>query len=230
MNVDNPAINEFINNLLPGQVIDLQLGRSTIVRMKPSIIGIDLGNYILIKFPIKLNPSDYKDVLVAGTSAIVRYILEGERGECVAFSTTIQQVLMLPNRMILLNYPKRIENRQLRTSQREKTHLPAQISQNKTGNKLAGNCINGYIVDISANGCQFSFRPEEGKGGLKECPVFIAISIVGSNEPLIIKAHVKNNRRDNTNILVGIMFDDISLQDIAGLLVDMSIGIENSVV
>jgi hypothetical protein len=228
MDVNNPAINEFINNLVPGKVIDLQLGSSNIVRVKPTVIGIDLGNYVLIKFPLKLNHSDYKDVLVAGTSVIVRYILEGEHGECVAFATTIQQVLMLPNRMILLNYPKRIENRQLRTSQREKTHLPAQISQNKTADKLAGNCINGYIVDISAKGCQFSFRPEEGKGGLKKCPVFIAISIVGSDEPLIIKAHVKNNRRDNANILVGIMFDDISLQDIAGLLADMAIDTENA--
>ena len=120
MDVDNQIVNEFINHLTPGKVIDLQLGNSTIVRIKPSVIGMDLGNFLLVKFPSKLNAAEYKDVLIPGTGVIVRYILEGEHGECVAFSTTIQDVSMKPNRLIFLNYPTRIENRQLRTFQREK--------------------------------------------------------------------------------------------------------------
>lgn len=223
MDVDNQVINEFINNLAPGKVIDLQLGSSNLVRVKATVIGIDLGNYLLIKFPNKLNPADYKDVLIPASGVIVRYILEGQHGECVAFATTIQQISMLPNRLIFLNYPTRIENRQLRTCQREKTHLPAQISQNKLDDELTGNSISGYIVDISANGCQFSFKPEEGKGGIKKCPVYIAITIVGKDQPLIIKAHVKNNRLDKSHILVGIMFDDASLKDVAELLEEMAI-------
>jgi len=223
MDNNNKIINEFINQLTPGKVIDLQLGSLGAVRIKPTVIGIDLGQYLLVKLPNKLNISDYKDVLLTGGGVIVRFILEGLNGECVAFSTTIQNVIFSPNRLIFLNYPKSIENRQLRTHQRRETHLPAKISQNKLGDTLIGNCIDGYIVDISARGCQFSFRSDNGKSGVKKCPVHIAISISGIDAPLIINAHVKNNRLQNGCMLVGIMFDESSLMKISVLLDDMAI-------
>ncbi|MFT5707439.1 MAG: hypothetical protein ACI9ES_001734 [Oceanospirillaceae bacterium] len=122
-----------------------------------------------------------------------------------------------------MNYPKRVENRQLRTHQHDKTHLPAQLSPSKSNDSLTGICLSGYIVDISAHGCLFSFRPSEGKGGIKQCPVFIAIKLVGIEQPLIISAHVKNNRRENSHILVGIMFDESSLTRVSTLLDDMAI-------
>lgn len=223
MNTDNKIINEFIYHLTPGKVIDLQLGNSRLVRIRPKIIGIDLGRYILVKFPSKVNHSDYGDVLISGGSVIVRYVLEGLNGECVAFSTTIQRVLTTPDRLIFLNYPTRIENRQLRTHQREKTYLPAQISQNTITDTLTGNCIDGYIVDISARGCQFSFRPKGGKSGIKKCPVHIAIILIGMDTTFIINAHVKNNRLENGHMLVGIMFDESSLEEVSVLLDGMVI-------
>lgn len=223
MVAENQVINEFINHLTPGKSIDLQLNGLNSVRIKPTVVGIDLGRYLLVKFPSKLNSADYKDVLLKGNSVVVRYILEGEHGECVAFSTTIQHILFTPERLIFLNYPKRIENRQLRTFQREKTHLPAQISLHKTGDTLTGNCIAGYIVDISSRGCQFSFKVEGDLNSVKKCPIHIAITPVGSNTPLIISAHVKNNRLEHGHILVGIMFDESSLQAILMLLDDMAI-------
>ena len=222
MNTDKQILNEFIYHLSPGKIIDLQLGNSRLVRIKPSVIGTDLGRYILVKFPSKLNHSDYKDVLVSGGSVIVRYILEGLNGECVAFSTTIQHVLTTPDRLIFLNYPTRIENRQLRTHQREKTYLPAQVSQNKIDDTLTGNCIDGNIVDISARGCLFSFRSTGGKGGIKKCPVHIAITLMGMDVPFVINGHVKNNRLENGHMLVGIMFDESSLEEVSVLLDGMA--------
>ncbi|NRA21799.1 MAG: flagellar brake protein [Oceanospirillaceae bacterium] len=223
MDANNQIINEFINQLSPGKVIDLQLGSLNFARIKPTVIGIDAGRYILVKFPNNLIYGDYQDVIIPGGGVIVRYILEGLNGECIAFSTTIQHVLTFPDKLIFLNYPKRIENRQLRTQQREKTHLPALISQSQTANTNVDNAIGGYIVDISAHGCQFSFRPGAGKGGIKKCPIQIAITIVGKDEPCIINAHVKNNRRDNGHMLVGIMFDESSLGKVATLLDEMAI-------
>lgn len=228
MDTKNPIINEFINQLTPGKVIDLQLGGLSFVRIKPTVIGIDAGRYILVKFPNKLNHADYKDVLLSGGGVIVRYILEGLNGECVAFSTTIQHVLSKPDRLIFLNYPTHIENRQLRTQQREKTHLPALISLTNTENTYTDKGINigigGYLIDISAQGCQFSFTPSAGKGGIKKCPVNIAITIVGQDAPCIIRAHVKNNRLENGQMLVGILFDESSLDKVSMLLDEMAIG------
>ena len=223
MDLKNQDINEFINHLKPGQVIDVQLASLSDIRIKPTVIGVDLGRYLLVKFPTKLNPSDFKELLVQGSSVIVRYILEGQPGECVAFSTTIQHVLTVPSRLIFLNYPTRIENRQLRAAQREKTHIPAQVSPDIDGRRRNGNSIAGYIIDISARGCLFSFRPTESKGGLKKMKVYIAITHVAKDDPLIISAYVKNNRLDSGHILVGIMFDESSTNDIAMLLDEMAI-------
>ena len=226
MDVNDQDINEFINHLKPGQVVDIQLASLSDVRIKPIVIGVDLGRYLLVKFPTKLNPSDFKELLVPGSSVIVRYILEGQHGECVSFSTTIQHVLTVPSRLIFLNYPTYIENRQLRTTEREKTHMPAEISANKSGHTLIGASITGYIIDISAHGCLFSFRPAASKGGLKKAHINIAITIVSQEHPLILSAHVKNNRLDNGHVLVGIMFDESSLEDVALLLAEMAIDSE----
>lgn len=216
-------VNEFMTHLTPGQTIDLQLGGLSGTRVKPTVIGLDIGRYLLVKFPSKLNPNDYKDVLQQGNGAIVRYIVEGTRGECVAFATTIQHIATVPDRLIFLNYPSKIENRQLRTHQREKTHLPTQISQHVKDGKLSGNAIGGYIVDISPRGCQFAFKQEGANSGVKKCPIHIAINLVGHDEPLLVDAHVKNHRAENGQILVGIMFDDNSLDRIDALLEELSI-------
>ncbi|GAA0818573.1 hypothetical protein GCM10009111_21420 [Colwellia asteriadis] len=223
IDAENQILNEFIHNLTPGKIIDLQFGGLSGVRMKPVVIGIDLGRYILVKFPNKLNHADYKDILLSGSGVVVRYILEGQHGECVAFSTSIKHVSTIPEKLIFLNYPTHIENRQLRTSQRKQTHIPAQIAQNKKGNTLTGNCIGGYIVDISARGCLFSFKAISRDSGVKKCPVHIAITRIGVEEPLLVNAHIKNNRFDNGNILVGIMFDESSLKTISLLLDEMAI-------
>ena len=220
---ENHHLNEFITHLTPGRIIDLQLDGLSGIRIKPTVIGLDHGRYLLVKFPTKLNPADYSDLLVQGSNVIVRYIVEGEHGECVAFSTTIQNLLTVPERLIFLNYPSRIENRQLRNHQREKTHLPAQISQKLENNRLASTCIGGYIVDISARGCQFSFKQEGGVINVKKCPVQIAITLMGYSEPLMVFAHVKNQRTVNGHILIGIMFDDSSLAQIDALLEELAI-------
>jgi len=218
-------VNQFVNNLVPGKVIDLQFGGVSGVRIKPTVIGLDLGNYVLLKFPSKLNPAYYKDMLIPGTNVVVRYIAEGNQGECVAFSTTIEYVSTIPEKLIFINYPSKIENRQLRVQQREKTHLPSQISQHISDGRLSGNCINGYIVDISPNGCLFSFKANEGQSGVKKCPIHISISITGQDEPVLVSAHVKNNRVENGLIMVGIMFDSSSLDKISMLLNDMAISL-----
>ncbi|WP_435277141.1 hypothetical protein ACMAZF_09690 [Psychrobium sp. nBUS_13] len=131
-----------MTHLTPGKVIDLQLGGLSGVRIKPTVIGLDIG----------------------------RYLLEGTRGECVSFSTTIEHIITVPEKLHFLNYPTKIENRQLRTHQREKTHLPAQISQKLVNGKLAGTLLGGYIVDISPRGCQFSFKQEGGNSAVKKMP------------------------------------------------------------
>lgn len=53
--------------------------------------------------------------------------------------------------------------------------------------------------------------------------MYIAITLVGYDKPLIVNAHVKNNRIENGHILVGIMFDESSTSKISALLDDMAI-------
>jgi len=220
MHTEAQLVNEFINLLTPGKAVDIELGGPLKTRIKPLVVGFDLGKYIVLKFPQRLNISDYKDVVVSGNSSIVRYIVEGDRGECVAFSTTIEHVSTIPDSYIYINYPKKIEKRQLRSTQREKTHLPTKITQS-TNDEIS---IDGYVIDISERGCQFSFKANNSnsKGSVKKCPINIFITLTGKYEPLELQAHVKNSRIENGYVLVGIMFDNASLEKVALLLEDMA--------
>lgn len=90
-------------------MIDIQFNNPIQVRFKLTLIGYDTGKYLILKYPAQAGKNDYSDILVEGNGAIVRYIIEDERGECVAFSTSILAISFRPERLIYLAYPKKIE-------------------------------------------------------------------------------------------------------------------------
>jgi c-di-GMP-binding flagellar brake protein YcgR len=206
----------FILDLLPGKLIDLQFNMPVLVRLKFTLVGYDIGNYIVLKLPTTVNASEYRDVLTSGNIAIVRYIVEGDKGECVAFSTTIKSIIQVPEKLIFLEYPTQVENRQLRNKQRLKTHIPAQISQRKTDVTTA--TISGAIVDISLEGCQFVFKPTSSEKQVKKVKIIMAINSANNGQPIVINAIVRNSRYQRGKIFVGVQFEPKDKQLIQNLL------------
>lgn len=221
MNIARKAI---FFDLKPGKLVDLQIDHPVTVRIKAPLVGYELGNFIILKHPAPMQMSSYKDVFFEGNVVVVRYLLEGQQGECYAFKSTIRNVTIFPEKFILLNYPKQIENRQLRTHQRFITHLPAAILSKDDGGNKEGKAITqlrGVISDISAKGCGFVFKSDNPKTTVNRKEIFVLIRTATEGE-VIIPAKICNSRFENGKVNVGIQFNEDDEQ-IKALLEQLSI-------
>jgi len=188
--------------LMPGKVVDVQINHPVAVRLKLPVVGYELGRYILLKYPDVARSNDYSDVLVEGNIAIVRYIIEGSKGHCCAFRTSIRNVVSYPEKFLLLAYPNQIENRQLRKQQRHIIHLPATLElDNDRGSEI----VEGIINDISMQGCGFIFKSENAQTKVKKLDIFVCVHS-SVNESMKIPAKVCNCRNELGNVSVGIQF------------------------
>jgi hypothetical protein len=192
--------------LQPGKSLDLQINHPVPLRLKLPLIGYELGKYIILKYPKVASTSEYKDVLIEGNVLIVRYLMEGSKGECFAFRSSIKSVSQYPEKLLFIEYPKKIENRQLRTQQRTSIHLPAVIMIEET-NDSNSTKINGIIGDISAKGCGFTFKTKSIHAKVNRRDIFVCLQSPSDGE-VQIPARVCNSRNDNGTVNVGIQFID----------------------
>jgi len=192
--------------LQPGKNLDLQINHPVPLRLKLPLIGYELGKYIILKYPKVMSTSEYKDVLIEGNVLIVRYLMEGSKGECFAFRSSIKSVSQYPEKLLFIEYPKKIENRQLRTQQRTSIHLPAVIMLEDT-NDSKSTKINGIIGDISAKGCGFTFKTKSVNAKVNRRDIFVCLQSPTDGE-VQIPARVCNSRNDSGIVSVGIQFID----------------------
>ena len=196
---------------MPGGMVDLQIDFPVKFRTKATSVGHEIGKYIILKHPAPLQMNNYKDVFVDGNGVVVRYILEGQQGECFAFKTTIRTVTKFPEKLIFLSYPKEIENRQLRTHQRFVTHLPSSIQAREEDAAKPGTELKGIISDISEKGCGFLFKTDNENLKVNEKDIFVNIRSPNDSN-ITISARVCNSRFENGKVNVGIKFEDNDMQ------------------
>ncbi|KGJ97353.1 flagellar brake domain-containing protein [Colwellia psychrerythraea] len=192
--------------LQPGKSLDLQINHPISLRLKLPLIGYELGKYIILKYPKGASTSEYNDVLIEGNVLIVRYLMEGNKGECFAFRSSIKSITQYPEKMLFIEYPKKIENRQLRLQQRTSIHLPAVIMlEDSKDNKTTK--INGIIGDISAKGCGFTFKTKSVNAKVNKRDIYVCLQSPLDGE-VKISARVCNSRNDQGVVSVGIQFID----------------------
>lgn len=196
-----------IFELQPGKMMDLQINNPVPLRLKLTLVGFDIGKYILLKYPKVTSTSEYKDVLIEGNVMIVRYLMEGNKGECFAFRSTIKHITTYPEKFIFLEYPKKIENRQLRTQQRTSIHIPASIMIEEDENNKEMR-IQGAISDISLKGCGFSFKSKSSTTNVNKRNVFMCLQD-SDGEEMKLAAQVCNSRNEKGVVNVGIQFLEI---------------------
>lgn len=184
--------------------MDLQINHPVPLRLKLMLVGYEIGNYILLKYPRVASKNEYKDVLVEGNVVIVRYLMEGNKGECFAFCSTIKHVMNYPEKFIFLEYPKQIENRQLRNQQRTSIYIPAMVMIEADEHSKATQ-IKGAITDISLKGCGFSFKINSTSTNVKKRNVFVCLQSPSGAE-LKVFAKVCNSRNERGVVNVGIQF------------------------
>lgn len=208
ISTEQQKINTTIFELLPGQLLDVQLEHLDDVRLKLPLIGYAFGQYIILKFPVGIRTHDYTDALAVGKSVFIRYLTQGdnaEQSECFSFDSTIKSIAHFPEKCLVIEYPLHIYNRQLRRYPRTQAHLPAKLKFVGTDLLSLLPEFNGIIVDISPRGCGFSFKTDEQISNLKNQEITLSVQSPIEGE-LDITARICNQRYENGKITLGTQF------------------------
>jgi len=214
LSVEKNKVNTSIFELLPGQLLDVQLEQLEDVRLKLPLIGYAFGQYIILKYPVGIRIHDYTEALSVGKSVFIRYLAPvtgsvestaEEQGECFSFDSTIKSIAHFPEKCFVIEYPLHIYNRQLRRHSRTQAHLPAQLKFIDFELLSLLSEFQGIIVDISPRGCGFSFKTSEKLSNLKNQQLTMHVQSPIEGE-LAITARVCNQRYENGKMTLGIQF------------------------
>ena len=194
--------------LRPGDMIDVEFAAATKVRTKLQLVGFDTGNYLLLKQPNPRIDGSYADVLFEGNPVIVRLVLEGETGECIAFKTNIRAVSNIPFRLLYLDYPKQVENRALRAQKRVRTHIPVDVTADNSQTDSRKKLASGVVVDISSAGCRILFKAQSEGSNVTHMNIKISIGSGSQKDLLTLSGQITNQRKERGMISVGVRFTD----------------------
>ncbi|RUO67061.1 flagellar brake domain-containing protein [Idiomarina ramblicola] len=194
--------------LRPGDMIDVEFASATKVRTKLQLVGFDTGRYLLLKQPNPRTEGSYADVLFEGNPVIVRLVLEGEAGECIAFKTKIRAVTNFPFRLLYLDYPEQVENRALRAQKRVRTHIPVDVTADNNQADNTKKLASGVIVDISSAGCRILFKAQNEGGNVTHMNIKVSIGSGSQKDLLMLSGQVMNQKKERGMISVGVRFTD----------------------
>lgn len=218
------ALVQTFRHLKPGALVDLQFNSETPFRLKSKLIGFDEGKYLIVS----ASPNtvrEYGDIIREGAGCIVRTLVEGEAGQCIAFRSSLELIPARPKGLLFITFPQQIESISLRKESRVSTQLPVTFVHRDENNPDAlfdsKTEVSGYIKDISSGGCRITAEWPQHHSSIQLVPVYIKVTLADGDN-LIIKAEIKNQQReDPITVSLGMMF--IQDEILADLLKRLSI-------
>lgn len=175
-------------------------------RITSELIGIEEGEYLIIKMPPLHTLGDTKTLLYKGTDIVVRYLL---KGTVFGFQSVITDLISTPKKLIFIEYPKKFDNYELRTNKRMDCYLPASIN-------ISNDIIEGSITDISKEGCQFIVETSKVVNRTMllqiDNKIDIRFQLPGVEKKLIATAQQKNVKKDKNSVNIGIWFTNMDAE------------------
>ena len=174
-------------------------------------IGCLPNQYVMIQFPDGKKLGNFGQYIVQGTSITVRGLIEGREGAVVAFIGNIKQTLLIPSRIMVLEYPSKITLQHLRSSIRIHTKIAAKI---KIDNKF----WEATITDLSNNGCHLGIIDGESLLLAENKAVEIIVGHYQGLVELKFIAHICNIKQEVQGVSCGVKFSDLSKEPVSKLL------------
>ncbi len=185
-----------------GTTLNIQIEGSQ-RRLTSEVLGVEEGKYLIIRMPPLQSLGNVIKLVYEGTGIIIRYI---HRGTMFGFKSRIKHVMIEPVKLIFIDYPKKIENQNLRAHKRIYCYLPANV-------KVADNTIGATIADISRGGCQVTVEKLkiENSSGLFQVDneIGVGFQLPGVEETITITGKQKYIKKDKVNINIGIEFNNM---------------------
>lgn len=190
-----------LRSLRPGMPLDIQVSTPTNAkRVRTEFIGMDGNRTMMIRYPDETKWGNLSDAIYIDNSMIIRFILEDEAGEVVAFKTRVTFILLKPIHMIFVAFPVSIQSQGLRSEKRAQIRVPVSVIDAKTGNAMAM----GTLMDISNSGCRIAtLRNQTKKLAVND----IVIRLNGQDtDPFELKGSVMNVKQDEMYYSYGVKF------------------------
>ena len=166
-------------------------------------VGNKTGEYIVITPPSQIG--SVRDELFKGNKVDIKYLYQGQ---ILEFQTRLIEVIHEPIQLILLEYPKNVRERELRSQKRINCFVSAKIEVETEKNN---GVITGVIKDISKSGCRFLIQSSKSAENMFRINELIALKchfpgIVGEQEAF---GRVLDIQKKDDEISIGIQFSDI---------------------
>lgn len=204
----SPVVHEKIRHLHPGSLVDLQFSQPSSLRIRTALVGYEKNRYLVLKLPQQVVEGGHKDVFVEGNVTVVRCLLEGDLGECIAFRAVIKTICHHPVHLLFLEYPQHIENRSLRAKQRIRAFIPAYVNPLEHGTLPETFALyNGFVIDISPCGCRFSMKLQADASQINKVSVLLELLVPGEEERIQIPGEIMNCHQELQELSLGIKFE-----------------------
>ncbi len=169
-------------------------------------MGVEEDKYLVIKAPSLQYMSHVSHLLYKGNTVIARYL---HKGTVFGFKSRIKYVITNPIKLLILEYPKKIEIQNLRKHRRVDCYLPASV-------KISDNTIEGTIIDISREGCQFTVEKSKIESSLKlfqvEKETSVSFKLPGVEKILAVTGKQKYIIEDSDNVKIGVLFGNMAIE------------------
>lgn len=202
-----------IRSMRPGTPIDLQItSASTTKRVRSEFVGMDGTRCVIIRFPDESKWGSLRDFIFTDNTLVVRYILEDETGEIIAFKVKVTLILSKPSHLIFTTFPLVIQSHDLRSEPRAQTRMAVTLCE-ATASKDICTCI---VRDISLKGCRISIeRSVKSRPALKQKIVMLFKDAFGNE--VLLNGLIMNAKSDEVVFYYGIKFESAE-EDVAQLL------------
>lgn len=172
------------------------------VRTKSGLVGMRPGHYLIIG----MSEAGIKTEVLKESQIIVRYLF---RGSVYGFKTRALSQTYIPERLIFLSYPMKLEEYKVRNNTRYECILPAKTL-------VEGIDAESVVVDISLEGlrcivkCALAEDSERLRAALDvNREVSLDVQLPGMEDMLRLSGAVRNVSKDDSRVVYGVMFGSL---------------------
>ncbi|MFH1091540.1 MAG: flagellar brake protein [Pseudomonadota bacterium] len=168
--------------------------------IKALFVGMEAGSFVILRFPAGAGVHDH---LYEGNPVVVKYFSDGN---VYGFQTQVLGYLYKKRLvLVVLSYPEKVEVHHLRKEQRIDFFVPAKLT-------VAGNSVEGLVVDISPGGCCFSFEANPQNLVLdfdiiKE--VTLSFALLGLKGERDFLCRIMNHKQEGNTVNLGLQFEKV---------------------
>lgn len=185
-----------------GTRLQLEFNSSSASRAVSSLVGMKKGEYLILELPDEYDQHNRPAYLEAGNTIIIRYI--NSNGVVYGVKSMITKTIYAPVQLLIVDYPKVIENHKLRKVKRSSCLLHSYID---VDNLL----IEGYVLNISVGGCRASIDASKVEKDHLEAgkAVSLSMQIPGVEGVVSVEGAIRNVSLESHKYLVGIQFEPL---------------------